>query len=281
MTKLSETEPLSMALYVPLEAWPGMLRFKLFRRGEPVILSDSLPMLEHMGLKVLDERPHRITPEGLPPVWMHDLGLLPDLAEAEIEIDTLQDVFADAFGRVFREEVENDDFNRLVIAARLPAEEIVVLRAFAKYLRQIGFPLSQAFIEATLAAHANVARMLIELFKLRFDPSLPQAAQAQALAKIQQIDDALDRVENLSEDRVLRQYLALVLATTRTNFWRRDAEGRRRSFVSFKFDPSRIPGLPEPKPMFEIFVYSPRFEGVHLRGGPVPEAAEMMLATLR
>jgi glutamate dehydrogenase len=269
MAKLTDAEPLGMSLYRPLDAAPGTLRFKLFRRGEPVILSDSLPMLEHMGLKVLDERPHRITPEGLAPVWMHDLGLLSALPDAKIDIHALQGVFADAFGRVFRDEVENDDFNRLVIAARLPAEDIVVLRAFAKYLRQIGFPLSIDFIEATLAAHADIARMLIELFKLRFDPSLSQAAQGQSLAKIQQIDYALDGVENLSEDRVLRQYLALVLATTRTNFWRRDAEGRGRAFVSFKFDPARIPGLPEPKPMFEIFVYSPRFEGVHLRGGTV------------
>src|SRR5215472_12799071 len=269
MARLSDAEPLAMSLYRPLEAAPGTLRFKLFRRGGPVTLSDSLPMIEHMGLKVLDERPYRITPEGLPPIWMHDLGMLSALADTEVEVDELHEVFDDAFARIFRGEVENDDFNRLVVAARLPADEIVVLRAYAKYLRQIGFALSQAFIEATLAAHADIAKLLVDLFKLRFDPALPDAAQTQALAKIQQIDDALDRVENLSEDRVLRQYLALILATTRTNFWRTDKEGRRRGFVSFKFDPARVPGLPEPKPMFEIFVYSTRFEGVHLRGGKV------------
>jgi len=269
MARLSDAEPLAMSLYRPLEAAPGTLRFKLFRRGGPVTLSDSLPMIEHMGLKVLDERPYRITPEGLPPIWMHDLGMLSALADTEVEVDELHEVFDDAFARIFRGEVENDDFNRLVVGARLPADEIVVLRAYAKYLRQIGFALSQAFIEATLAAHADIAKLIVDLFKLRFDPALPDAAQTQALAKIQQIDDALDRVENLSEDRVLRQYLALILATTRTNFWRTDKEGRRRSFVSFKFDPARVPGLPEPKPMFEIFVYSTRFEGVHLRGGKV------------
>jgi glutamate dehydrogenase len=268
MAKLTDAEPLAMALYRPLEAAPGTLRFKLFRRGGPVTLSDSLPMLESMGLKVVDERPYRISPEGLPPVWMHDLGLA-STAETEIEVDTLRPVFEDAFARVFRGEAENDNFNRLVVAARLPAEEIVVLRAYAKYLRQIGFALSQAFIESTFSAHADIARMLVELFKLRFDPGLAEPAQAQALAKIQEIDHALDKVENLSEDRVLRQYLVLILATTRTNFWRRDREGRRRSFLSFKFDPAKVPGLPEPKPMFEISVYSTRFEGVHLRGGKV------------
>ncbi|HXX84400.1 MAG TPA: NAD-glutamate dehydrogenase [Casimicrobiaceae bacterium] len=269
MAKLSPAQPLGMCLYRPLEAAPGTLRFKLLRLGRPVTLSDSLPMLEHMGLKVLDERPYHVVPEGSPPVWMHDLGMLSPGADAEIDIDSLRQVFESAFEQVFRGDVENDDFNRLVVAARLPAEEIVILRAYAKYLRQIGFPLSQTFIEATLAAHADIARMLTELFKLRFDPLLPDTAKSQALAKIQQIDDALDRVENLSEDRVLRQYLVVILATTRTNFWRRDAQGRRRTFLSFKFDPAKVPGLPEPKPMFEIFVYSTRFEGVHLRGGKV------------
>src|SRR5262249_42017721 len=152
-------------------------------------------------------------------VWMHDFGMLSNIADAEVEIDALHSVFEEAFARIFRGEVENDDFNRLVVAARLPAEEIVVLRAYAKYMRQIGFPLSQTFIESTLAAHADIARMLIELFKLRFDPALPEGAQSKTIAKIQEIDDAFDRVENLSEDRVLRHYLMLILATTRTNFW--------------------------------------------------------------
>jgi glutamate dehydrogenase len=269
MAPLTAESPLALSLYRPLEAPPGVLRFKLFHLGAPVPLSDGLPMLERMGLKVIDERPHRIAPLDSPPIWMHDFGMLSTVADAEVEIDALQLVFEQAFARIFRGEVENDDFNRLVVAGRLPAEEIVVLRAYAKYMRQIGFPLSQAFIEATLAAHADIARMLIELFKLRFDPAVPDAARSKALAKIQQIDDAFDRVENLSEDRVLRQYLMLILATTRTNCWRRDGEGRPRSYLSFKFDPAKVPGLPEPKPMFEIFVYSTRFEGVHIRFGKV------------
>src|ERR1700682_3937017 len=269
VAKLSEAEPLGMSLYRPLEATPGTLRFKLYHLGAPVTLSDSLPMLEHMGLKVLDERPYRVTPEGSPPVWMHDLGMQSGIADTEVEIDALHAVFEEAFGRVFRGEVENDDFNRLVLAARLPAQEIVILRSYAKYLRQIGFPLSQAFIEATLASHAYIARVLIDLFKIRFDPDGIAGAGAKTADKVREIELALEQVENLSEDRVLRQYLAMILATTRTNFWRRDAAGLRKSFVSFKFDPSKVPGLPEPKPMFEIFVYSPRFEGVHLRGGKV------------
>ncbi len=269
MAALTAESPLALSLYRPLEASPGVLRFKLFHRGAPVPLSDGLPMLERMGLKVIDERPHRIAPVDAAPVWMHDFGMLSTVADAEVEIDALHPVFEDAFARIFRGEVENDDFNRLVVAARLPAQEIVLLRAYAKYMRQTGFPLSQTFIESTLAAHADIAGMLIDLFKSRFDPALPDSAQQKAMGKIQQIDDALDRVENLSEDRVLRQYLMMILATTRTSFWRRNAEGRPRTYLSFKFDPAKVPGLPDPKPMFEVFVYSTRFEGVHLRFGKV------------
>ena len=270
MARLTNASPLAMKLYRPLEAPPGILRFKLFHLGDPVTLSDSLPMLEHMGLRVLDERPHRITPAGATTaIWLHDLGVMSPATDANIEVDALHRIFEDAFAAIFRGEVESDDFNRLVVTARLTAIQIVVLRAYAKYLRQIGFPLSQAFIETTLAAHPDIARHLITLFEIRLDPAHEAGSDAATTAQVAIVEAALEHVDNLSEDRVLRQYLALILATTRTNFWRRDAEGARKSFVSFKFDPARVPGLPEPKPMFEIFVYSPRFEGVHLRGGKV------------
>ena len=261
-------EPFALSLYRPLEAAARTLRFKLVHKGRPVMLSDSLPMLECMGLKVLDERPYRLQLQGQETVWIHDFGLMSQSADIDTEIDVLQAIFEDAFGRIFRGEIERDGFNRLVIAARLPAEEIVILRAYAKYMRQIAFPLSQTFIQTTLANHAGIARQLVELFRRRFDPALPtdDAAEAEITKNIKA---ALEGVENLNEDRVLRQYLAMIRATTRTNFWRTDAAGRRRPFLSFKLDPSKTPGVPEPKPMFEIFVYSPRFEGVHLRGGKV------------
>ncbi|MCA8978494.1 MAG: NAD-glutamate dehydrogenase, partial [Planctomycetes bacterium] len=268
MAAMSEAEPIAMALYRPLEAPPGALRFKLLRLGEPLTLSGSLPMLEHMGLKVLDEHPHHVTPLDGKPIWIHDFGLESGLGDADVEIDTLRPVFEDAFAAILRGEVEDDDYNRLVVLAHVPVREIVVLRAYAKYMRQIGFPLSQAFIKATLAAHPAIARQLVELFIARFDPAAPEGA-SRAAERVAAIERALEGVDNLTEDRVLRQFLGLIQATTRTNYWRRDAAGAPRSFVSFKFDSSKVPGLPEPKPMFEIFVYSTRFEGVHLRGGRV------------
>ena len=267
MDRLTPAQPLALALYRPLESAPNALRFKIFRLGAPVALSESLPMLERMGMKVLDERPYRAAPQGGTPVWIHDLGMVSSIGE--VEVDARREVFEDAFARVFRGDVENDEFNRLVVAAGLPAVEVAILRAYAKYLRQTGFALSQPFIEATLAAHPGIAAQLVGLFKLRFDPDAGADADARADAQVRGIEQALGGVDNLSEDRVLRQYLALILATTRTNYWCRDGEGAPKRFLSFKFDPAKVPGLPEPKPMFEIFVYSTRFEGVHLRGGRV------------
>ncbi len=270
MARLTDAEPLAMKLYRPLEAPPGILRFKLFHLGGPVTLSRQPS----------DARAHGTQGSRRAASSHHAGGATTgDLAarsgrdvagdDADIEVDALHRIFEDAFAAIFRGEVESDDFNRLVVTARLTAIQIVVLRAYAKYLRQIGFPLSQAFIETTLAAHPDIARHLITLFEIRLDPAHEAGSDAATTAQVAIVEAALEHVDNLSEDRVLRQYLALILATTRTNFWRRDAEGARKSFVSFKFDPARVPGLPEPKPMFEIFVYSPRFEGVHLRGGKV------------
>jgi len=273
MAQVLATGTLGMKLYRPLEAPPGTLRFKLFHKGGAVTLSDSMPMLERMGLRVLEERPYRVAPERGDPVWIHDFGLTlasgvrAAAGDADVAVDVVAPIFEEAFGRVVAGEIESDDFNRLVLASRLNADEITVLRAYAKYLRQIGFPLSQGFVEQTMGANPVIARMLVNLFKLRFDPE--QADAVGAASQVSAIEQALEKVANLNEDRVLRQYLALVLATTRTNFWRRDAAGSRRSFLAFKFDPSRLPGLPEPRPLFEIWVYSPRFEGVHLRGGKV------------
>ncbi|HEV8688973.1 MAG TPA: NAD-glutamate dehydrogenase, partial [Ideonella sp.] len=271
---LTPESPLALTLYRPLGGGPTALGFKVYRMGSPIVLSDSLPMLEHMGVRVLGEQNYRIddaSDTGTPPISLHDFDLQATVAE-EIEPETLSRLFEDCFARVFRGEVENDDLNRLVLRAGLAAEEIVVLRAYARYLKQIGFALSQGAVEATLTAHPRIARMLVHLFKLRLEPVAhdPEAAAAQTNA----IEQALDRVSNLSEDRVLRQLLALIQATLRTNYWRTGvghsgSPGPRRPFLSFKFESAKVPGLPEPKPLYEIFVYSPRFEGIHLRGGKV------------
>jgi glutamate dehydrogenase len=277
---LSAERRLALSLYKPLGAPAHALGFRVYHAGAPVVLSESLPMLEHMGVRVLAENPYRIG-DGDSAVWLHDFELHAPLAD-ESRFDEIARLFEDAFARVFDGRVENDDFNRLVLRAGLAAEDIVVLRAYAKYLKQIGFALSQSTIETTLGSHPRIARMLVGLFKLRFDPAARDQGHDNdkaAAAQVRAIEQALEKVSVLSEDRVLRQLLALIQATLRTNFWRTGAGNRgkqdggaagpRRSFVSFKFDSRQVPGLPEPKPLYEIFVYSPRFEGIHLRGGKV------------
>ena len=270
MMALSAERPLLVKLYRPLEARAGVLRFKLYHFGAPVTLSYGMPLLERTGVTVLDERPYEIRPDGnAAPIWIHEFGLMLPADLPDPDIEHLRPAFEEAFVRLFKAEIENDDFNRLVILTGMAAEQIVVLRAYAKYMRQIGFSLSQAFIETTLAAHGSVALELIELFNMRFDPARANIDDAAIEAKRLAIETTLEQVENLSEDRVLRMYLCLIMATTRTNFWRRGQNGERRGFLSFKFDPATIPDLPAPRPHFEIFVYSPRFEGVHMRGGAV------------
>ncbi|HSI52337.1 MAG TPA: NAD-glutamate dehydrogenase domain-containing protein, partial [Ramlibacter sp.] len=272
LAKLSDAGPLGLALYQPTGNGPDALGLKVYRLGPPLVLSDSLPMLEHMGVRVIGESSWRIgAPDDAQVISLHDFELQAP-GGGEIDAQSRAQLFEDAFARVLHGEVESDEFNRLVLLAGLSAEEVVVLRAYAKYLKQIGFAQSQATISATLAAHPRIARMLVGLFKLRFDPA--GRDEEGAAAQFNAIEKALEKVSNLSEDRVLRQLLALVEATLRTNFWRTGvghsgSAGPRRSFLSMKFDSSKIPGLPQPRPLYEIFVYSPRFEGIHLRGGKV------------
>jgi len=268
MARLDSPDRLGMNLYAPPEAPPGSLRFRIYHAGEPVSLSESLPMLEHMGVQVLQERPYRIAQQGALPIWIADFALT-YAAEPELQLDSVRELFQQTFEGMWNGTIESDDFNRLVLRARLGAREILVLRAYARYFRQSGFNLSESYVQAALAAQPAIARLLVELFQRRFDPA-PLADRGLRCAEISaQIETALDSVASLDEDRILRQYLALIQASLRTNYFQRAADGSPKPYLSIKFDPAKVPGLPEPRPKFEIFVYSPRMEGVHLRGGKV------------
>jgi glutamate dehydrogenase len=265
--QLHEGDGLGMSLYRPLEARGGSLRCKLFRADAPVSLSDVLPMFESMGLEVADERPYEVRPREGSPTWIYDFGLTyaPD---GELETDEIRAAFQDAFARVWRGEIENDGFNALVLRAGLTWREITVLRAIARYLRQAGTTFSNHYMEHALIAHPEVARSLVKLFLARFDPGRDRDDEA-AEAAAQDIEAAIDAVESLDEDRILRYFLAVVRATLRTTYFQQDPEGRPKPYLSLKLDPARIPLVPLPRPQFEISVYSPRTEGVHLRGGKV------------
>ncbi|WP_287497005.1 NAD-glutamate dehydrogenase [Pandoraea sp. CB10b_02] len=266
----SPSPTLAMQLYRPLEAAPGTLRFKIYQAGEPIALSRSLPMLEHLGVRVNDERPYRIEPAGAGVVWMHDFGMS-SLDGADVDLEHARSRFEEAFARIWAGDVENDDLNRLVLQAGLTWREVRILRAYAKYIRQVGSTFSNAYIESALTGNPSIAGMLVRLFLARFDPALGEEARASHAERLRgQIHAALEDVPNLDEDRILRQFLGVLEATLRTNYFQPDKGGlTQKPYLSFKFDPSKVPGLPEPKPMFEIWVYSPRVEGVHLRGGRV------------
>ena len=272
MERIRETG-IEMSLYRPLEAGEERLRFKLFQLGrKPVALSDVLPMLENMGLKVEDEHPSKIKRTGAPRVWLHDFGLLHGEGP-DFDPDRIEGIFREAFARIWSGEVENDGFNRLVLRTGLGWREIVILRACCKYLRQAGTAFSEAYIQDALAANPAIAGMLAELFAVRLDPARQNGeavARLDAALEVQaRIEAALEQVANLDEDRILRSYLGVIGAMLRTNYFQPAADGAPRSYLSFKLDPQRIPELPEPRPQYEIFVYSPRVEAVHLRGGAV------------
>src|SRR4029077_12265 len=166
-------------------------------------------------------------------------------------------------------EVENDDFNRLVLRGNLGWREGTIFRAYRQYLRPTGFNFSRAYVEQALSANAAIAKKLIKLFVVRFDPANTTEANVKIQALRVEIERGLDLVATLDEDRILRRFLAVIQATLRTNYFQKDADGATKPYLSFKSNPAQVPGLPEPKPMFEIYVYSPRVEGIHLRGGRV------------
>jgi len=245
------------------------VRFKVFRYGEPMQLSAVLPVLHSLGVKVTDERPYEIERDD-DTVYLYDFGLEPP--EGARELSGVRAQVENAFAAAWRGEAEVDGFNELVLRAGLTWRQAVVLRAYAKYLRQAGTVFSQDSMAATFIRYPHIASLLVALFETRFDPKLQLAdaeRQVQAKELVSAIARQLDNVDSLDQDRILRNYLTLIQATLRTSFYQRSSDGRPKSYVAFKLNPQMIPELPAPRPKFEIFVYSPRFEGVHLRFGAV------------
>ncbi len=250
-------------LYRPLEAGEGAVRCKLYSARE-ISLSDVLPTFEHMGAKVVDERPYEVSPSDGDRAWIYDFGM----RGSTEDLEEVREIFQDAFLEVWKGELEDDGLNALVLAAALTGRQVTVIRAIAKYLRQGGISFSDAYMERTLLAHSKITALLVQLFFARFDAEEgPDLGKSERLAT--EIGEAIEAVESLDQDRILRSFLSVLQALLRTNFFRTDDDGRARPFLSFKIDPEQVPVLPLPRPKYEIFVYSPRFEGVHLRGGRV------------
>src|SRR5690606_32444156 len=189
-----------------------------------------------------------------------------------IEFNEIRHHFEELFTKVWEGDAENDGFNRLVLVASLNWRQIALLRAYARYMRQIRLSYSQDFIASTLVTHVQACRLLVRLFEARFDPdqfqSMGHCTAVQKKLEVE-LNTALDAVENLSEDRIIRRYFDLIRATLRTNFYQADEQGGHKNYFSFKLCPADVPEMPLPVPLYEIFVYSPRVEGVHLRSGKV------------
>ncbi|MEQ9490170.1 MAG: NAD-glutamate dehydrogenase [Alphaproteobacteria bacterium] len=254
-------------LYHPIEADPHQLRLKIYHVGEPVVLSHVMPMMENMGVKVMEEAPFEIVAAGSDQrVFVHDF-VLETLDGQPVDFNQIRDPFHESFRRVWRGDIENDGFNRLVLTAGLGWREVTVLRAYSKYLRQAAIPFSQDYMEETLARNFEIARLIARAFTVRFDPAFDGDRDAEETAIAENIDRHLESVDNLDEDRIIRRFLNMVRSTLRTNFYQPDAKGQPKPNTSFKLDTKAIEELPEPRPLREIFVYSPRFEAVHLRFG--------------
>ncbi|MEU6220876.1 NAD-glutamate dehydrogenase [Streptomyces sp. NPDC047022] len=262
----------ALSLYEPVGVGPGERRFKIYRKGEAVSLSAVLPVLSRLGVEVVDERPYELRCADRTTAWIYDFGLrLPKSLTANGDYlgDDARERFQDAFAATWTGQAENDGFNSLVLGAGLSWRQAMVLRAYAKYLRQAGSTFSQDYMEDTLRNNVHTTRLLVSLFEARMSPDRQRAGLELTDALMEELDAALDQVASLDEDRILRSFLTLIKATLRTNFFQESEGGKPHDYISMKFDPQAIPDLPAPRPAFEIWVYSPRVEGVHLRFGKV------------
>ncbi len=247
----------------------GPWRVRLYRLT-PITLSDVLPQLQHMGLEVLEEHPYEFAGTNRP-FWIYDFGLRRtrggQLSAAQSTAACTG--FESALGALWRGQAEDDEFNGLVLDAGLTWRQVVLLRAYARYLRQAGTRFSQSYLQRVLRSNPAITRLLVRLFESRFEPVWQDGAEERCTAIGEELRCSLDDVVSLDHDRILRSYLALIEATLRTNYFQLMGDGERAPYLVLKLAPDRVPGVPAPRPKFEIFVYSPRIEAVHLRFGAV------------
>ncbi|MEM9532431.1 MAG: NAD-glutamate dehydrogenase [Pseudomonadota bacterium] len=298
---LDSDDALQLSLYRPRIQPTGKFRFKIFRLTRTIALSDALPILENLGLRVVSERPYRLQVGERDVRWVQDFDIV--LADGgDLDLDGVREIFQDGFEQIVRGQAESDGFNRLILGARLSWRQVALLRAYCRYWQQSRCPYSQSYVERTLAAYPSHAELLLALFAARFDPALDDSGSellARATARLERparrlsllppdgvefkagnreelialsrdlIQASLARVKSSDEDRIISSFAALIDATLRVNAYQGRLDDPERGYLSFKLDSSGVPDLPPPRPWREIYVYSPEVEGVHLRGGPV------------
>jgi glutamate dehydrogenase len=264
-----EPARLHLDIYRPEPRRKDNFFLKIFRGQDAIPISDLLPMLENMGLKVIAERPYQLEFPGGRRAWIQDLELVMQ-ASAVTQFEALEREIKSAFTAVWTGRMDSDSFNQLTLAAGIPWRIVIVMRAYCRYLLQTGLPFSQGYIAQVLVNNAGIARVLADLFIARFNPEPSASARQSALARLdKRIRAALEEVTRSDEDRILRAFWSALTATVRTNAYQVGRDGQLKEYLSFKIESQQLRELPLPKPLFEIFVFSPRMEGVHLRMGYV------------
>jgi glutamate dehydrogenase len=269
---LSPIRPLGADFYSRRESERSAAGLKVWSREKPITLSERVPVLENMGFRVVDERTYRIEPSdaGAAEVWLHDM-LLERADGAAFDLEALKARLEAAFMAVMRGRAENDGYNALVLSAGLQWRDVALIRTISRFLRQARIAYSQDYMWGTLRRHPEIAAQVVEMFHTRFDPRLELSIEQRGEKQLEflaQIESALADVESLDEDRILRHFVNAVTSALRTNFYQIE-NGQPKPTIAIKFDSRKVDGLPLPKPLYEIFVYSPRVEGVHLRFGKV------------
>jgi glutamate dehydrogenase len=268
---LTPERPLGVDFHRRADEHADGVRLKVWSYGRPIPLSERVPVLENMGFKVVDERTYQIDrdADGASDVWFHDM-LLERADGRAVDLDTLKGALEAAFLVVMRGTAENDGYNALVLAAGMMWRDVALIRTLSRYLRQIRVPYSQDYMWATLVKQAPIAADIVALFHARFDPRLSDAERKASEAEVAAaIEAALQKVESLDEDRILRRFVNAVEAAIRTNFYQVDTAGQPKQLIAVKFASRKLDGMPLPKPLYEIFVYAPRVEALHLRFGKV------------
>lgn len=262
--KLSADHPLEISIYFLTENSQPTLHLRLFQWQKPIPLSDILPMLENMNLRTDNERPHKLTLANKQTIWISDFLVI--YTKGNLDIAKVETLFKDAFTKIYFGLSENDGFNKLVLGASLSWREIRILRTYAKYLQQIGFRFSQAYIEKTLDDYPDITKKLIAMFIVRNDPSIKDH-DIDNIEK--EIITMLESVTSLDEDKIFRSLINLIKATVRTNYFQLMNISIPDECLSVKLSSRDIPELPLPKPLYDVFIYSPRFEAIHLRNTKV------------
>jgi len=268
LEELLGRDDLQVDFYSHLGDGENRFRLKIYHGCSLIPLSDCMPVLENLGFRVLSEHSYKMAGDATS--FIHDFALSRSDG-CPFALERIKPLVERLFVQVWHGVAENDGFNELVLSSAMAWEEITILRAYGKYLRQLGMGYTPDYIADSMVEHAQISAQLVALFKVRFDPVYGKGNRAELSNNITtDIKGLMEQVQSLDHDRIMRAYLNVISSTIRTNFYQPGVvEGADERALSFKIRSREVEEAPLPRPFAEIWVYSPRVEGVHLRGGPI------------